>query len=137
MTMIYILLWMIFNHVFDDYFLQGILATLKQKNYWIEECAKQGEHFNHSIYKNDYKMALAMHSFSWTFMIMLPLIVIGVVLKLDAWFILSFFVINCITHYVVDDAKANHKTINLVQDQSIHIFQIIMTWVFFYITQIV
>ena len=72
----YILLFMIFNHIIADYVLQGILATLKQKDYWKNECMKNGIVFNDSIYKYDYVAALFMHSFFWTFMIMLPILVV-------------------------------------------------------------
>lgn len=33
--------------------------------------------------------------------------------------------------HIVDDCKANKKNINLIQDQLIHIFQIVMTWIMF------
>ena len=126
----YILLWMIFNHVIDDYFLQGILATLKQKDYWIGECSKKGELFNKSIYKYDYFAALFMHSFSWTFMIMLPL-VIYTKFTIDPIAVLGVFAINLIIHFVTDHAKANWKVINLCTDQFIHIIQIFATWLVF------
>ena len=71
--MLYILLWMIFCHVVADYNLQGFLATMKQKDYWQEESIKKGIDFNNSIYKHDYKVALFMHSFAWSFMIMLQI----------------------------------------------------------------
>lgn len=35
---------------------------------------------------------------------------------------------NTVCHMCVDDAKANDKAINLVQDQFAHIVQIIWTW---------
>ena len=57
---------MIFLHVVDDYYLQGILAQLKQKSWWEKNAPDP-------LYKNDYKVALVTHAFSWTFMIMLPI----------------------------------------------------------------
>ena len=38
------------------------------------------------------------------------------------------FVTNLVIHMVVDDLKANRKKINLIQDQSIHMVQILATW---------
>ena len=120
---ILILLCMFFMHIVDDYYLQGILASMKQKSWWEKNAPD-------SLYKNDYKMALIEHAFSWTFMMMLPAIVYTVIIgtMLPIWFIASIFILNVIIHALVDNAKANDKTINLIQDQSIHFIQIICTW---------
>lgn len=126
----YILLFMIFNHIIADYVLQGILATLKQKDYWKNECMKNGIVFNDSIYKYDYVAALFMHSFCWTFMIMLPILVVTTY-TINPIVFLGVFAINLITHYVVDDLKANYKIINLCQDQTFHMIQIFVTWLAF------
>lgn len=67
-----------------------------------------------------------MHGFSWTFMIML-VPTAYVVLFGGAWYPL-LFVGNVLIHMFVDDLKANKKCINLIQDQSIHMLQIIWTW---------
>lgn len=92
---------------------------MKQKDWWKN---------NHSDnkYKHDYKMALFMHSLSWSFMIMLP-IAVFYSFNVDAYFLFMFFA-NIGTHMFVDDAKANDKVINLVQDQFAHIGQIVWTW---------
>jgi hypothetical protein len=42
--------------------------------------------------------------------------------------LLLTFAINWSIHAIVDDLKANKKAINLIQDQSIHLVQIILTW---------
>lgn len=124
----FILLWMIFNHVIDDYFLQGILATLKQKDYWISESIKKEENFDKSIYKYDYLMALFMHSFSWTFMIMIPLVISLKFVNVNMSIFIPIFVLNLMIHFFTDNAKANLKVINLCQDQFIHMVQIFTTW---------
>ena len=126
----YILLFMIFNHIIADYVLQGILATLKQKDYWKNECMKNGIVFNDSIYKYDYVAALFMHSFCWTFMIMLPILVVTTY-TINPIVFSGVFAINLIIHYVVDDLKANYKIINLCQDQIFHMIQIFVTWLAF------
>jgi len=115
----YILLTMIFLHVVDDYYLQGILASMKQISWW-----KYQTGFN-SFYSLDYLVALAMHAFSWAFMIMLPFYKIAISGNL---LFLSLFIFNAFIHAVTDDLKANAKKLNLIMDQSIHIAQIIFTF---------
>lgn len=119
---IFILIAMIFLHIIDDYKLQGILASMKQKKWWKEQKEYK------SMYKYDYIIALLTHSFSWSFMIMLP---IAFVLKFDIGWWAIVYVINMIIHGVVDDLKANKFKINLVIDQTIHLVQIIVTWLIF------
>ena len=118
MNNVFIVLCMIFFHIIADYNLQGWLASAKQKSYWKENAPDQ-------MYKHDYICALIMHSFSWTFMIMLPLMyVVG--FKVNS-FLLFLFISNVLMHAIVDDLKANKKFINLWQDQSIHVYQIVIT----------
>lgn len=119
MNVVFILLWMIFFHIVDDYYLQGWLASAKQKSYWQENAP--GE-----MYKNDYIWALIMHSFSWAFMIMLPM-AYYLQFNITYWFVIMF-VFNVAAHAFTDNAKANWKLINLWQDQIVHIVQIIFTW---------
>jgi hypothetical protein len=122
-----LLIAMIFLHIVDDYYLQGWLASAKQKSYWEQNAPDE-------MYKNDYKMVLFMHSFSWSFMIMLvPTIYIllnTTSINVDVFGIVLFFIINLIIHMVTDNMKANQKEINLIQDQLIHLTQIIGTWLF-------
>ena len=118
MNNVFIILCMIFFHIIADYNLQGWLASAKQKSYWEKNAPDQ-------MYKHDYICALIMHSFSWTFMIMLPLMyVVG--FKVDS-FLLFLFVSNVLLHAITDDFKANKKVLNLWQDQSIHMYQIVIT----------
>lgn len=116
---VFILLAMVFMHIVDDYYLQGILANLKQKVWWEKNAPKE-------LYKNDYIVALFMHSFSWAFMIMLP-VAVFLNFSLTPMFCLLFG-INVATHAIVDDLKANKLKINLITDQSIHLVQIIVTF---------
>lgn len=114
-----ILLWMIFCHVVDDYYLQGCLANLKQKKFWEENAPQK-------LYKYDYIVALLMHAFSWSFMIMLPILVNQKSDPSPMYFICLLG--NMILHAKVDNEKANKYTINLIIDQTIHILQIIVTF---------
>lgn len=116
---ILLLIAMIFCHIVDDYYLQGWLASAKQKSWWEKNAPDK-------MYEHDYLAALFMHSFSWSFMIML--IPTLYVLLVGGIWIPIVFVANLVIHMVVDDLKANQKKINLIQDQSIHMVQIFATW---------
>ena len=128
MYKILLLLTMIFLHIVDDYYLQGWLASAKQKSYWEQNAPDE-------LYKHDYIMALFMHSFSWSFMIMVVPSVYTLINTTNtnnaSLVIALFFLINLCIHMVVDNLKANLKKINLVQDQLCHLVQILITWVVF------
>lgn len=119
---LFILLCMLFCHIIDDYYLQGWLASAKQKSWWEKNAPDK-------LYKHDYLMALFMHSFSWTFMIMLPLTVFTIIVG-GTWYP-ALYLVNLIIHFVIDDLKANKKKINLVQDQFVHMIQIVGTWLLY------
>lgn len=114
----FVLLSMIFLHILDDFTLQGILANMKQKKWWKD-------HTSNEMYENDWTIALLLHAFSWTFSIMLPIAVVYS-FDLDIMFMLCF-VANFIVHSAVDNLKANKLKINLIQDQFMHLFQIVLT----------
>lgn len=122
MNNILILSTMLFLHIVDDYKLQGILANMKQIQWW-----KNHPEYTDK-YKYDYIPALIEHSYSWSFMIMLPIILY--LKPIAAWWV-SALIINMIIHAVIDDLKANKLKINLIVDQSIHILQIFITWLVF------
>ena len=42
------------------------------------------------------------------------------------------FLVNAAIHAIIDDLKANKKKINLVIDQSLHIIQILITFIVYY-----
>lgn len=113
---------MIFCHIVDDYYLQGLLALMKQKSWWEQNASDK-------LYKYDYIMALIMHSLSWAFMIMLPLAIFN---KFEVNVLYGILLtINACIHGIVDNLKANAKKINLITDQSIHIFQICVTFLIY------
>ena len=125
MYKILLLLVMIFLHIVDDYYLQGWLASAKQKSWWEQNAPDK-------LYKRDYIMALFMHGFSWAFMIMLvPSVYVLMnypnINAASLAIALMFFANQCI-HMSIDNKKANLKQINLIQDQLIHLVQIIVTW---------
>ena len=127
-----ILFSMLFLHVVDDYYLQGILAKLKQKSWWQENAPD-------AIYKNDYICALIVHSFSWSFVTTIPWFIIAFFSAdtLLIIFLLISYIYNTLIHAFVDNMKANAKIINLCEDQKIHLCQIIITWVILTLSYII
>lgn len=113
-----LLLLMILCHVIDDFVLQpASLSNLKQKKFWWRDW--------NELYKHDYKMALFIHSISWSITILLPAIFLT---QAGQTTLLIAFIVNASVHYIVDDLKANMGKINLVTDQTIHLIQVIVTW---------
>ena len=118
MNGLFVFLSMVFCHIVDDYYLQGKLALFKQKSWWEEKAPDE-------MYKYDYIVGLMMHSFSWAFMVMLP-VAVSQSFDIGAGFA-AMFVVNTAVHAMVDDLKANKRKINLVKDQLIHAGQIALT----------
>ena len=115
-----ILLFMILLHIIDDFVLQPIsLSNLKQKKWW-----KKQEGYSDK-YKDDYKVALAIHSISWSIMIHIPLVIMFP--SLGQLALLISFMVNAVIHYYIDDLKANKLKINLFEDQMVHFWQICTT----------
>ena len=115
MSIGFVLLLMLFCHIVDDYYLQGILASMKQKEWWQKNAP--GE-----LYENDYCMALIMHGFSWSFMVHLP---VAIYLWFDiSWLFIISVMFHSFVHATIDNGKANRKTINLITDQCLHMCQI-------------
>lgn len=121
---ILVLLCMYFFHIVDDYYLQGWLASAKQKFWWEKNAPDE-------LYKYDYIMALICHGFSWSFMINFPIIIYSIIAGCP-WSPL-LLIVNMIIHVIIDDQKANRKRINLIQDQCIHFIQIAVTWIIIFI----
>lgn len=114
---------MFFFHILDDFHLQGILASMKQKEWWQQNAPSP-------LYRNDYKAALVIHSVFWAMMIMIPICWAWV----DALHPLAYLasvLLNAAIHAWTDDLKANQHHISLVTDQSIHAVQILLTWAVF------
>ena len=115
----FLLMLMVFLHIIADYNLQGWLASAKQREWWKNNAPSK-------LYEYDYIWALITHSFSWSFMIMLP-IALYMGFNIDYIFIVILFA-NMFIHAFIDDLKANKKKINLWTDQIIHVTQIIVTF---------
>jgi len=118
-----LLITMVFFHIFDDFYLQGILANMKQKDWWAKN-------YPDKLYRNDYKIALFIHSFSWSFMIHVPCIIYVYLLNksIMSHSVIVSFVVNLICHAIVDNLKANKHEISLCTDQAIHFIQVLIVW---------
>ena len=76
-------------------------------------------------------MALAIHSLSWSIMIMILFFIFYPILAASNNVIIEIVILlNAIIHYFIDDDKANKLKINLVADQCLHGAQIFLTWIF-------
>ena len=97
MDYILLLIGMLFLHIVDDYYLQGVLASMKQKSWWEKNCPN-------SFYKNDYMMALLEHAFSWAVMIHIPIIIYSTVFSIDISIVIFvvLFIINWGVHAITD-----------------------------------
>lgn len=114
---------MIAMHIIADYCLQGILANMKQESWWKKNVPDK-------LYEHDWIMALLIHSFFWSFCIMLPIYVAyGYTWNGK---MTMFLVVNTLTHMYIDNEKANNHSTNLIIDQIFHMIQIIWTWFVFY-----
>lgn len=122
MSIFFILLFMLFMHIVDDYYLQGILAKMKQRSWWKQNASDR-------MYRYDFVPALITHALSWSFMITLPIFLAEG--WNPAWWVYVAFICNATIHAVVDHLKANRRKINLIIDQSIHLLQIAITWLLF------
>lgn len=117
---------MLYMHIIDDYKIQGILASMKQKEWWKKNAPDE-------MYKNDYLMALYEHAFCWTVSINIPILVYSLLCNVHinrVQYILTFFC-TWMMHAIVDNLKANDHLINLITDQIIHMLQVIGCWLLF------
>lgn len=116
-----ILIAMLFCHCIADYNLQGILASFKQKSWWKENAPDE-------LYKYDWVIALLEHAFVWTCLVFTPIVIYNIAAKQLFIFYVFLFVGQWLIHAYVDHMKANLHKINLIQDQIVHIVQIVLTW---------
>lgn len=115
---------MLLCHIIDDFVLQGTcLVNLKQKKWWEQNAPQE-------LYKYDYLMGLLIHCLSWSIMIHLPIILM---FATNSWILTLSILINAVIHFIVDDLKANKFKINLITDQTIHIIQVILTFLLFFV----
>lgn len=119
MTFVQIIVLMVLAHLVSDYTLQGWLADGKQKSWWEKLMASYKLELKDTMYKYDYIAALICHSLYWSIFICLPVF--------NSPHLLWAILLNAIVHGVVDDLKANRHLLNLIEDQTIHFIQILIT----------
>lgn len=124
-----VLVAMLFCHIIDDYKMQGILASMKQKNWWELNAPDR-------LYRKDYLMALVEHAFSWTCSIHIPVLIYCLATNSHkgATVYVVVFLFDWLLHAIIDNAKANHLKINLIQDQLLHVGQIFLTWFIYFLS---
>lgn len=156
MSFLMIFLFMVFFHIVDDFYLQGCLAKFKQKRYWQdinnyprtvidEQLIMSDEHDKYIEFQEkenkeirdymhdcryDFLMGLFLHSFSWTFMVTIPIMVTNYY-RLNEVRFGMIFVANLLLHMAVDDMKSNKLVVTLLLDQTIHLLQIFLIFIFF------
>ena len=110
------LVLMMLGHLVSDYTLQGWLADGKQKSWWDKICGGKVL----EKYKYDYIAALVCHGLYWSILVCAPFYAspefLGIIL------------LNTVAHAIIDDLKANLMKINLIQDQLLHLGQILVTF---------
>lgn len=121
-------------HLIADYHLQGILADMKQKDWWNEQIKLLYQKYNGTDksfelhykilkkYKYDYLAGLFCHSIMWGILTFLPLMLVC-----SPSMFACILGVNILVHSVVDHMKANIHLINLCEDQIIHMIQIIIS----------
>ena len=127
---LFVVLCMLFMHIVDDYYLQGILAKMKQKKWWEDQPGFK------NLYKYDYIIALIEHAFSWSFCVHIPLVIYLIYTnQINIYWIPLFMsiLVNTEYHAIIDNEKANKGKINLIMDQSFHFIQIIITALLFFV----
>ena len=113
------LVLMLLGHLVSDYTLQGWLADGKQKSWWRKMFGGH-EDAVPDKYRRDYIAALVCHALYWSIFICAPFYA-------SSWF-LAAVVLNTVAHAIIDDLKTNRFKLNLIQDQLLHLGQIMLTF---------
>ena len=109
---------MILIHILEDFHLQGIMANMKQKVWWINQPGYSRK------YRWDFVPPLILHGFEWAVLVSLPLFLLE---SAPEWYIAVVICMGLI-HSGIDHMKCNRLEINLVQDQILHLAQILLLW---------
>ena len=138
MSEIVLFLLMLLAHIVEDFHLQGKMADMKQKQWWhnqifanvrgITDADARDRELKEGLrkYGYDYIPVLILHGFEWAICVSIPVMFYtGFELSSDYIFML---VLMALVHSAVDHLKCNKLRINLVQDQIVHIAQVIVLW---------
>lgn len=113
-------MWTLFMHCVGDYILQSDwLATFKQKKSWEQHPQYVPK------YQHDFIVPLFVHSFIYSVCInAYPLLMDWKVAAIvPAWCIV---IVCTLIHMFIDHCKANKMTLNLIEDQLLHLFWIVL-----------
>lgn len=126
-TCVTLLIFMVFAHIVDDFYLQGCLANMKQKSWWKKNAPDP-------LYRHDYAISLIIHGTSWAIMTMMPIIVFSLLKGFELGWFYILIPLNAILHACIDHLKANMHKIDLIDDQVMHAMQILATLICFILT---
>ena len=113
----------LFFHIIADYSLQGVLAQMKTVRFWKdlkERESKRQDGFK--ISTKDWLMPMIEHSFMWSFIVHLPIMIFYTV---NPMIILISILTHTCFHFLIDSLKANANAINLITDQFAHMIQLL------------
>lgn len=113
------LLLMLTMHIIEDFHIQGKMADMKQSSFWEKYDSRYG---------GDYIPVLILHGIEWSVLVTIPLMVADG-FQTSAGLVVLIFV-NAFLHSYIDHLKCNEFRINLIQDQTIHITQIVLLCAF-------
>ncbi len=126
MSWLLVFLLMLGLHILEDFHIQGKMAEMKQKAFWRPYCEERP-----GLYEKDYLVVLLLHGMGWSIMVSLPLLWLFFPDLPPVLF--CAIVVNGLLHAYIDDLKANKLEINLIQDQTAHMVQILaimaLAWV--------
>lgn len=109
-----VLLLMVAMHVIEDFHLQGRMADMKQRAWWSQYPER---------YSRDWMPVILLHGMEWSVLVSLPLLLLT---GLDAgWWFAAMVAVNGLVHAGVDHLKANSLRIDLIQDQTVHMVQMV------------
>ena len=123
-----LLLFAVFLHVVGDFYLQNSsMSSFKSQSYWKSQ------------YPNDRRQyyfigGLILHSFVWSFLVVLPEIVYMIlhsnqIRYVDSIILTTIVIVNTVIHAILDHIKTNMGKIGTIQDQLLHLGQITLTYI--------
>ena len=97
------------------------MDKFKQKKWWTDQIGKDDAE-RMKKYGKDYEAAMWCHGMYWSLVVCLPLLMTGgIAYAVNA-------LIHGFIHALIDHAKANRFSLNLIQDQLLHGMQILCIW---------
>lgn len=120
MTLQVVIVYMLFAHLLADYTLQGWLSNGKRMDWWRGQIKELiGKDLTKTKYRYDYIAALICHALYWSIFVCAPFYT-------SKWF-LAAILLNTVGHATIDHFKCNRFTLNLIEDQLLHLLQMAIT----------